>query len=136
MVDLTNPSDLNQATPLRTVTSNEVVRPSGTESERPIEDEASANTAANSDDEATSNDEPEQDPLDRATSALEELLSENELPKNTRLRIELDEEDGRFIYQSVDRETGGVVSQFPPEDILELLRTFRSPTGIAIDDSV
>ncbi len=146
MSDITSPGDFTQAQTLRTVAPTEVARPTGTVSDRPVEEEAQTNagtndnpsspetTAFSAPESAGSDTEEEQDPIVRATSRLEELLADSELPRNTRLRIELDEEEGRFIYQSIDRETGEVVSQFPPEEIIDLLRQFRSPTGIAVDD--
>ncbi len=74
------------------------------------------------------------DPLVQAALALEEILPGGEFPPNTSLRIEQDEESGRFIYQSIDNETGEVVRQFPPEDILEILALFRDPEGVIFDD--
>lgn len=74
------------------------------------------------------------DPLEIAANALEAALPGGEFPPNTTLRIEQDEESGRFVYQSVDNETGEVVRQFPPEDFLEILSSFREPEGVVVDD--
>ena len=138
MSDISNSGDLTQATTLRTVTPSEVSRPNGTITNRPVEEDASVNSGdtqsqANF---VVSSEEEQENPLDRATNQLESLLADSELPRNTRLRITLDEEGERFIYQSIDRDTGEVISTFPPEDIVDLLRSFRSPTGIAVDNSV
>ncbi|WP_262696419.1 flagellar protein FlaG [Kordiimonas aquimaris] len=78
----------------------------------------------------------EGDPLVRAAEALEELIPEIEQTPNTRLRIEKDEETGRFIYSNVDNESGEVVRQFPPESIFEFLASFRNVEGLLVDDEV
>lgn len=75
-----------------------------------------------------------EDPLVQAASALDSLLPEGRFPPNTSLRIEQDDVSGRFIYQSVDNDTGEVVKQFPPEDILEILSLFRDPEGVVLDN--
>lgn len=53
-----------------------------------------------------------------------------------RLRIEQDRGSGRLVYQSVDRETGEVVGQFPPETILKLIAFIRETEGIVLDANV
>ena len=52
----------------------------------------------------------------------------------TELRIDKDDETGRFIYKSVDKESGEVIKQFPPETILELISQYRSLEGLVVDD--
>lgn len=42
-------------------------------------------------------------------------------PPGTKLRIDLDDDTGRFIYQGIDIKTGDVVIQFPSEEILKLI---------------
>ncbi len=53
--------------------------------------------------------------------------------ENTRLQIRFNEETGEFVYLSVDSETGKVVRQFPPEEIVERVRFFRDVAGMAVD---
>lgn len=79
-----------------------------------------------------SREQEERDPLDRAAEALQNLISENELD-NTKLQINRDEASDRFIYQSVDNDTGEVVRQFPQEEVLRMLANIRDPEGIAVD---
>ena len=55
---------------------------------------------------------------------------------NTRLVIEEDGQTGRFIYQSFDKETGQLVSQFPPEDLMNFLRVHRETVGLVVDGEV
>lgn len=74
-------------------------------------------------------------PLERAAKALEGFLPESEKAPNTRLRIDQDDETGRFIYQNVDAESGEVIKQFPPESILEFLSYYREVAGLAVDDN-
>ena len=72
-------------------------------------------------------------PLEQAARAIEEIIPE-EQTTNTRLRIDRDEETGRFIYKNIDTDTGEVVSQFPLESILEIVSQFREPEGLILDD--
>lgn len=48
------------------------------------------------------------------------------------LRIEIDESGG-FVYLAVDSETGEVVRQYPPEEVLERLKPFQEPVGLTVD---
>ncbi len=74
------------------------------------------------------------DPLDKAAEVINELLTSD--LGNSRLRIDRDENTGRFIYLSVDRTSGDVIKQFPPEQILSLLTFYRQPEGVALDQEV
>ena len=51
-------------------------------------------------------------------------------PPGTRLRIDLDDASGRFIYQGIDTATGDVVTQWPAEDILKFVAFNREREGI------
>lgn len=76
----------------------------------------------------------DQDPFERAAETLEAFLPQADQIPNTRLRIDLDDDTGQFIYQSIDRDSGEVVRQFPPEDLLNVLSAFRDVEGLAVDD--
>lgn len=54
---------------------------------------------------------------------------------NTKLSIDVDE-SGLFVYKSVDKSSGEVISQFPAEQILALLAYYREAEGIVVDESV
>lgn len=59
--------------------------------------------------------------------------------QDTRLRIDLDTESGRFVYQGIDVKTGEVVTQFPAEEVLKQLAFYREQSGIegiVIDERV
>lgn len=77
-----------------------------------------------------------QDPFEQAAEVLEEFIPEEELIQNTRLRIDKDDETGRFVYYSVDDESGEVVRQFPPENILKFLSYYRGLEGLLLDDKI
>ncbi len=72
--------------------------------------------------------------LARVSETLEQLLPEAR--PNTRLRINVDADTGRFIYQSIDTESGEVVAQFPPEQLLELLKAQSEILGVFLDGEV
>jgi len=73
------------------------------------------------------------DPLDQAAKAIEEFVSGT--GTETKLRIDKDDDTGRFIYKSVDAESGEVINQFPPETILQIISKFRDPEGLILDDT-
>ncbi|WP_161760602.1 flagellar protein FlaG [Iodidimonas nitroreducens] len=83
--------------------------------------------------------EPES-PLDERSldSQIEETISRliGEDFNMARLRIDQDEETGRVVFQSVNRETGEVISQFPPETVLRLISSIREAEGIVLDATV
>lgn len=76
------------------------------------------------------------DSFEKAAELLEEFIPEAEQTANTRLRIDKDDETGRFVYYSVDDESGEVVRQFPPENILKFLSYYRGLEGLVLDDTV
>ena len=63
----------------------------------------------------------------------EEIIKNAGLDGGTTLRIQEDQITGRIIYQSVDKETGEVIKQFPAEQILRSIRFLRLLTGVMVD---
>ncbi len=60
-------------------------------------------------------------------------------PPGTRLRINLDDGSGRFVYQGIDINTGDVVTQFPSEEVLRFVAFSREREGlegIVVDEEV
>lgn len=51
-------------------------------------------------------------------------------PPGTKLRINLDEGAGRFVYQGIDTNTGDVVTQFPADEVLKYLSYIREREGL------
>lgn len=62
-------------------------------------------------------------------------LIDNLLASNLRLRIEADAATGIYVYKGVDRQTGEVKKQWPPEKILHLRAFFRALDGLLVDES-
>ncbi len=56
-------------------------------------------------------------------------------PQSTRLSVELDRETSRYIFKSVDPDTGNVVHQYPTEQMLSLFAHVRQITGQTVDKS-
>lgn len=75
-------------------------------------------------------------PLAKAGAALEKLIPDIETLPNTKLRIEQNDETGRFVYQSIDNESGEIVRQFPSEELLEFLAFYQDLKGKVVDDAV
>lgn len=51
-------------------------------------------------------------------------------PPGTKLRIDVDDGSGRFVYKGIDIKTGDVVVQFPSEEILKLIAFNRERDGV------
>jgi len=72
-----------------------------------------------------------------------ETLTKKLIGENASLSISFNEEVNNFIYQSVDKETGEILNQWPPEDyirklasLLELKSSGDSVQGQAVDETV
>ena len=63
-------------------------------------------------------------------------LIKKTLPPNSKLTIEQDKTSGAFIYRSVDPETGEIVSQWPPEKLVELRDYLKEMEGVLVDKTV
>ena len=61
-------------------------------------------------------------------------LAGRQLGDDTRLSIDTDEETGKFVYKSVDRKSGEVVRQFPPEEFLRLIGSMQNLEGLVVDE--
>lgn len=72
------------------------------------------------------------EPLNTDGAAAREVV----LEENVVLRISYDNGSGRFIYSGVDKATGDVVRQYPPEGVLKLLAQRREEAaGLLIDEA-
>jgi len=69
----------------------------------------------------------------RLNELLEEVMGDG-FPARE-LRVSRDEESARFVYTSVDIESGEVIRQFPPEEILRLVRAVREAAGLVHDET-
>jgi flagellar protein FlaG len=67
--------------------------------------------------------------------AVEKLIRRS-LPTNSRLQIEQDRDTGTFIYRSVDPETGEILRQWPPEQLLKLRESLTEIEGLLFDKQV
>lgn len=72
------------------------------------------------------------DVLQAFEKALNDLLPDT-LPPQTRLIIEVDPDTNHFVYKSVDASSGKLVKQWPSEKILDMIKTMRELSGIAVD---
>ena len=72
------------------------------------------------------------EPLEKVAEVVQSFLPES-FTNNTKLSINRDDTTGVFVYRSVDRESGEVVRQFPPEDILNYIVSVRKAEGLIVD---
>src|SRR5215510_6674545 len=68
-------------------------------------------------------------------AAVEKLIRRS-MPSNSKLQIEHDEKTGTFIYRSVDTDTGEIIRQWPPEQLLKLRDHFSEMEGMFFDKEV
>ena len=108
------------------------VRATGDGEEQKSEKQNAAKTAP-----AGKPEETEEPVVDRAQAeaAIVEALGP-QFPSNASLKIDIAEETGQFVYKAVDRDSGEVVKQFPPEQVLEQLGRRAKIHGNAIDGTV
>lgn len=76
----------------------------------------------------------EEQTLERVAEYLESFIPD--LGLDNSLKIDKDEEAGRFVYKSVDNKSGETVKQYPAEEFLDFLKAFRETSGILIDNKV
>src|SRR5258706_16247258 len=63
-------------------------------------------------------------------------LIKKALPSNSKLQIEQDKTSGTFVYRSVDPDTGEIISQWPPEKLIELRQYLKEMEGVLVDKTV
>lgn len=56
--------------------------------------------------------------------------------QDTRLALDVDEASGRVVGRFIDKETGHVVRQVPPEQMVRLLARARQMIGALLDKTV
>lgn len=56
-------------------------------------------------------------------------------PPNTRLSIVHDETTNRYVFKSVDPDTGEVIRQYPTEQMLRQIARIREITGLTVDSA-
>ncbi len=78
----------------------------------------------------------EERPSDQRVGKLEQLqrvADEAFSDSKARLSISYDEPTGRFIYKELDPDTGEVVREYPPQEILKRIAKVRELTGVSVD---
>ena len=55
---------------------------------------------------------------------------------NTRLSFKVDDATGKVVIKVVDNETGDVIRQIPPQEILETISKIRDVVGLLFDKEV
>jgi uncharacterized FlaG/YvyC family protein len=72
------------------------------------------------------------EPLEKVAEVVQTFIPES-FNKNTKLSINRDDVTGVFVYRSIDRTSGEVIRQFPPEDILNYIVSVRKAEGLVVD---
>jgi uncharacterized FlaG/YvyC family protein len=68
-------------------------------------------------------------------AAVEKLIKKS-MPANSKLQIDQDKETGTYIYRSVDPNTGEVLRQWPPEELLKLQDHLHEMQGMLLNKHV
>lgn len=72
------------------------------------------------------------EPPKRKTGARVEIVVDN----NASLNISFDEGANRFVIRGIDEETGQIVNQFPPDELLKLITRSREQFfGLIFDET-
>jgi len=73
--------------------------------------------------------------IEALEAAVEKLIKKG-LPPNSKLQVSQDEDSGTFIYRSVNPDTGEVIKQWPPEQLLNLREALRELEGMLFDQQI
>ncbi len=68
--------------------------------------------------------------IDRAVAKVSEVLAR----ADPRLKIEVDDETERVVVKIVREDSGEVIRQIPPEELLELERYLSSGKGLLLEE--
>lgn len=68
--------------------------------------------------------------IDRAATKVNEVLS----LADPQLKIHVDDETERVVVKVVEQESGEVIRQIPPEELLELEKYLSSPKGLLLQE--
>ena len=83
-------------------------------------------------DQKTAEDEKKSE-LERSKERLQEVADEAFKGSNVDLQISYNNDAERFVYRGVDRNTGGVVREYPPEEVINRIAKLRQIAGILVD---
>lgn len=70
--------------------------------------------------------------VEQAEAVLAELRTAMD-DRNVSLRIEEDEEAETFVYKSIDRETGEVLKEWPPEEVRRAMEFLNRLQGVIVN---
>jgi len=65
-------------------------------------------------------------------AVLKEVLGDDF--SSRRLSIAQDETTGRFVYRVIDVNTGEVIRQYPPDEILKIVAQIQQASGLVLDE--
>ncbi len=68
--------------------------------------------------------------IDRAAAQVSKALE----TANPRLKIEVDDETDRIVVKVIKEESGEVIRQFPPEELLALQKYLAGSTGLLLQE--
>jgi flagellar protein FlaG len=68
--------------------------------------------------------------IDRAVAQVSQALE----TADPRLKIEVDDDTDRIVVKIIKDESGEVIRQYPPEELLELQKYLSSSTGLLLQE--
>lgn len=72
----------------------------------------------------------DRDSLEQAVAKVSEDLHAHD----TNLKFEIDDSTDRVIVKVIEKDTGEVIRQFPPKEVLELAKFFNSSKGLLLKE--
>ncbi len=68
--------------------------------------------------------------------AIQELKNTLEEIKHNRLEFSVHEDTGRTVVKIIDQDTGEVIKQLPPEELLDLAEKLKEMSGVLFDKKI
>jgi len=123
MVSVIQPASLNPIMPQDTFTGQKLERGQNEEPRLVVDMKENVTSAK---------EEVPREEVEQATEKMNRLMRFI----NKKLQFRVDEQSRRIIVKIIDQQSGEVLSQIPPEKILDLLNSIQESIGLLIDKKI
>jgi len=72
-------------------------------------------------------------PLDQSEKLTRALIQKNVIAKNVQLQFEVEPDSERVIIKVLDRDSGELIRQIPPEEVVKLSKLLDNAKGNLVD---
>lgn len=95
-----------------------------------IQAQDGANNNPSADQQNKDEEQDQRSPLQKAGENAQQAFEEDQLKVSIRYNEDID----RFVFEGLDPESGEVVKQYPDEEFVARIQSFREVTGLAVDE--